>query len=123
MNSMSFTKFITGFFITAMGILFAVFAVMLILGQMQHNAMMEELMERKIAGRIVRIERGTRGGAYLDVNDNLSATKLSYYLTIVYFLDKHYITIGDSVSKEAGCDTLIFYKVISGDTVANKYPL
>jgi len=69
---------------------------------------------KKVNGIVVDSKDDNRGFYLLTIKDDISKSKLIYDLHISYFFTTNSIQNGDSVSKEAGVDSITFYKKDSG---------
>jgi len=80
-------------------------------GQKKHNAMVADYTKRPINGKVVSLRDAQRGSWFIDIDDNISKTKLSYVMQIAWYIREYNIQPGDSVCKTADNNIILFYKL------------
>jgi hypothetical protein len=78
----------------------------------QHE--LKAIVLKKINGIVLESWDENRGFYRLAVKDHISKSKLIYEIPQSYFFTTNSIQNGDSVSKEAGVDSMTFYKKDNG---------
>jgi hypothetical protein len=80
---------------------------------LSHSSELKSLESKEINGRIVALKDENRGSFYIEI-ETIQETHRMHSLPIAWEIEKYNIQVGDSVSKEAGSRTMIFYKLKDG---------
>ncbi|MBK8659362.1 MAG: hypothetical protein IPN22_10980 [Bacteroidetes bacterium] len=95
----------------------SVFALIAIIGlsylvnrSIKYDNELNLLRKSEIKGTIVALTDKGRGYCYIKIKNSENAVN-QYSLSIAWEVKEYGIKIGDSVTKEANSDTMIFYKI------------
>lgn len=76
----------------------------------EYDNIIQELISRPISGHIESVSNAQKGYCYVNIDDQLTHSKLSYCLPKSWFFREMNISKGDSVNKKNNNKIITFYK-------------